>query len=412
MSSSWFLARRLLLWRQEQRRLNRSTVIAVVGVAVGSAVLILSLSILNGFEAEVNNSLMCFEHQAVLLPRSARADVETAAAALAAAGISTRPYAERKLVIQSEEGYRLVTARIVPDLADQQAVFGDAILQQLPYPPLRHGVMIGSLLADRLGLLPGDEVRLISPLDISLADPRPPQIKASVQAVYEFGILDFDDAYLFTDFPAAEKLVPRLVAYSGLSIEGTDNSGTKRPLGPALSLVLSFGEGLPKGILDEEEWELRTWETGHADLLTAMKMEKLGSTVVLFLIILVASLNATSTMVMSVMEKYREIGILRSMGATGRFIRTLFLRQGLLIGLVGVGVGVSLGVAVSLSQAAYHFIPGPQGLYTESGLPMDLRWLDVLVVTMGALVMSLGAAWYPARTASSIAPGQAVNYEK
>lgn len=396
MSSSWFLARRLLLWRQERRRLNRSAVIAVIGVAVGSAVLILSLSILNGFEAEVHDSLMYFEHQAVLLPRSPRADVETAAAALATAGISTWPYAERKLVIQSEADYRLVTARIVPNLADHQAAFGEAVIQQLPYRPLGHGVMIGSLLANQLGLLPGDEVHLISPLDISLADPRPPQLKVSVQAIYEFGILDFDDTYLFTDFPAAEKLVPRLAAYSGLSMEGTDNSGTERPL----------------EILDGEEWELRTWETAHADLLTAMKMEKLGSTVVLFLIILVASFNATSTMVMSVMEKYREIGILRSMGATGRFIRTLFLRQGLLIGLVGVGVGVSFGVAVSLGQAAYHFIPGPQGLYTEGGLPMDLRWLDVLVVIVGALVMSLGAAWYPARTASSIAPGQAVNYEK
>ena len=359
--------------------------------------LILSLSILNGFEAEVHDSLMRFEHQAVLLPRSPRADVETAAAALATAGISTRPYAERKLVIQSEADYRLVTARIVPNLADHQAAFGEAVIQHLPYRPLEHGVMIGSLLADRLGLLPGDEVRLISPLDISLADPRPPQLKVSVQAIYEFGILDFDDTYLFIDFPAAEKLVPRLAAYSGLSMEGTDNSGTEQRL---------------LEILDGEEWELRTWETGHADLLTAMKMEKLGSTVVLFLIILVASFNATSTMVMSVMEKYREIGILRSMGATGRFIRALFLRQGLLIGLVGVGVGVSFGVAVSLGQAAYHFIPGPQGLYTEGGLPMDLRWLDVLVVMVGALVMSLGAAWYPARTASSIAPGQAVNYEK
>ena len=78
MSSSWFLARRLLLWRQERRRLNRSAVMAVVGVAVGSAVLILSLSILNGFEAEVHDSLMVFEHQAVLLPRSSQVDVEAA----------------------------------------------------------------------------------------------------------------------------------------------------------------------------------------------------------------------------------------------------------------------------------------------------------------------------------------------
>lgn len=169
---------------------------------------------------------------------------------------------------------------------------------------------------------------------------------------------------------------------------------------------------MPNGLLEEKGWILRTWETDHADLLTAMKMEKLGSTVVLFLIILVASLNATSTMVMSVMEKYREIGILRSMGATRRFIKTLFLRQSLLIGLVGVSVGAGLGVAVSLGQTAYQFIPGPEGLYAEGGLPMDLHWLDVLVVMVGALAMSLGAAWYPARYASSIAPGQAVNYEK
>ncbi len=404
MSNSWFLARRLLLWRQERRRLNRSAVISVVGVAVGSAVLVLSLSILNGFEAEVLENLQRFEHQAVLLPRSSRADVEAAAATLAAAGISTRPYAERKLVVQSEEDYRLVTARIVPDLAAQQAVFSDALLQQMPYPPLRHGVMIGSLLADRLGLLPGDEVRLISPLDISLADPRPPQLMATVQAVYEFGILDFDEAYLFTDFRAAERLVPRLAAYSGLSLERIRNNGAGLPNGPALSL--------PNGLLEEKEWILRTWETDHVDLLTAMKMEKLGSTVVLFLIILVASFNATSTMVMSVMEKYREIGILRSMGATRRFIKTLFLRQSLLIGLVGVSVGAGLGIAVSLGQTAYQFIPGPEGLYAEGGLPMDLHWLDVLVVMVGALAMSLGAAWYPARYASSIAPGEAVNYEK
>ena len=400
MNSSWFLARRLLFWRQERRRLNRSAVISVVGVAVGSAVLVLSLSILNGFEAQVRDSLLRFEQQAVLLPRSAQVDVEAAATALAAVGIQARPYAERKLVIQSEQGYRLVTARIVPDLDARQAAFGETVVQQLPYPPSKPGVMVGSLLADRLGLLPGDEVRLISPLDISLANPRPPQLEATVQAIYEFRILDFDEAYLFTDFQVAEKLVPRLAAYSGLSLAavGADGAG--------------LAEVLPAELLGEGEWELHTWETDHADLLTAMKMEKLGSIVVLFLIILVASFNATSTMVMSVMEKYREIGILRSMGATRRFVKTLFLRQGLLIGLVGVGVGVGLGVAVALGQTAYHFIPGPGELYAQGGLPMDLRWVDVLVVLVGALALSLGAAWYPARYATSIAPAQAVNYEK
>ncbi|MFB0517057.1 MAG: ABC transporter permease [Candidatus Neomarinimicrobiota bacterium] len=396
MNSSWFLARRLLFWRQERRKLNRSAIISVVGVAAGSAVLVLSLSILNGFEAEVWDSLLRFEHHTVLLPRTSHVDVEAARTALAAAGIKAQPYAERKLVVQSEEGYRLVTARIVSDLSAQQAAFGEAVLQALPYTPAKNGVMIGSLLADRLGLLPGDELRLFSPLDISLANPTPPQLEATLQAVYEFGILDFDEDYLFTDFQAAEKLVPRLAAYSGLSLAVTGKDGAD----------------LPPGLLGAGDWEMRTWETDHADLLTAMKMEKLGSIVILFLIILVASFNATSTMVMSVMEKYREIGILRSMGATRRFIKTLFLRQGLLIGLLGVSTGVGLGVAVSLGQMVYRFIPGPEGLYAQGGLPMDLRWVDVLVVIVGALAMSLGAAWYPARYATSIAPGQAVNYEK
>jgi lipoprotein-releasing system permease protein len=396
MSSSWFLARRLLLWRQERRKLNRSAVLAMAGVALGSAVLILSLSILNGFEAEVWDSLLRFEQHAVLLPRSARANANRVAETLAAQGSSVQPYAERKLVVQSLEGYRLVTARVVADLSAHQEALGEAILQYWPLSHSGNRVILGSVLADRLDLVPGDEVRLISPLDISLGDPRPPQLTATVQAVYEFGMLDFDEAYLFTDFQTAEQVVPRLNDYSGLTL-GEHEVDTA---------------SLFKGIVDKAEWDLRTWETDHSDLLTAMRMEKLGSTVVLFLIILVAAFNATSTMVMSVMEKYREIGILRSMGATRRFIRAVFLRQGLLIGLVGVGLGVGLGVTVSLCQIVFQFIPGPAGIYADSGLPMDLRWLDVLIVLVGSLVISVGAAWYPARYAISIAPGKAVNYEK
>ena len=396
MSSAWFLARRLLLWRKERRRLNRSAVLAMGGVALGSAVLILSLSILNGFEAEVWDSLLRFEQHAVFLPRSPKANADELAAALASNGKSVQPYAERKLVVQSPEGYRLVTARVVADLYAHQEALDEAIIQYWPLSQSGARVILGSVLADRLDLVPGDEIRIISPLDISLGNPRPPQLTATVQAVFEFGMLDFDEAYLFTDFGTAEQLVPRLGAYSGVALDDHEADAE-----------LLFGE-----IVNEEEWDLRTWETDHSDLLTAMRMEKLGSTVVLFLIILVAAFNATSTMVMSVMEKYREIGILRSMGATRRFIRAVFLRQGLLIGLIGVGLGVGLGVTIALSQIGFQFIPGPEGIYADHGLPMDLRWLDVLIVLGGALLISIGAAWYPARYAISIAPGQAVNYEK
>lgn len=395
MNNPWQLSLRLLLWKKARRKLNRSTLVSVAGIAAGSAVLVLTLSILNGFEWQVWDSLATFEEPAVLLPISPRADPVSAAAGLAGAGVRSRPYAERKLVVQSGEDYRLVMARIVPDLDARKAAFGDAIIQELPYAPARFPAIIGSLLADRLGLLPGDELHLISPLDIALTALSPPRIVATVQAIFEVGMLNFDEAYVFVDFATAEALIPRLASYSGLSVDRIDNDGP----------------GLP-GQLSEDEWSLRTWETNHADLLAAMRMEKLGSTVVLFLIILVASFNATSTMVMSVMEKYREIGILRSLGASRRFIRTMFLRQGLIIGLVGVGLGVGLGTMVVLLQTTYPFIPGPAGLTTDGVLPMDLRWPDLAVVAVGALALNLAAGWYPARYAVAIEPAQAVNYEK
>jgi len=394
MNNPWHLSLRLLLWRHEGRKMNRSALVSVAGVAAGSAVLILTLSILNGFESEVWDGLARFEEQAVLLPLSPEADLDEAGSQLAAAGIRSQPYAERKLVVQSGEDYRLVTGRIVPDLAARRAALGDAIIQELPTAV--PGVMIGSLLADRLGLFPGDELRIMSPLDITLTDPTPPQLTAKVQAIYQIGLLDFDEAYIFLEFQTAEALVPHLASYSGLSLADTGGSG----------------RGLPTELLLGRLWELRTWETDHADLLTAMRLEKLGSTVVLFLIILVAAFNATGTMVMSVIEKYREIGILRSLGASRRFIQALFLRQGLLIGLVGVGLGVGLGSALAIIQGTFPFMPGPEGLTTEGTLPMNLRWPDVAMVAAGALAMNLAAAWYPARYAVSIAPGQAVNYEK
>jgi lipoprotein-releasing system permease protein len=289
----------------------------------------------------------------------------------------------------------LVTARVVHNLRDLKAKFGSAILDELSYPPLHQSIMLGSVLADRLGLMPGDEIRLLSPLDISISNPNPPQHVVSVGAVYEFGMLDFDESYVFMDYETAMQIMPRISDYGGIAIQ--DHSNYRKD---------------PGRLLSPDRWRYRSWETDHASLLTAMRMEKLGSTVVLLLIILVASFNATSTMVMSVMEKYREIGILRSMGASRRLIGKIYLHQGILLGLMGVTIGVGLGLLLVLSHLHFQFIPGPEGIYSDAGLPMDLRWIDVLVVTFVAFIMSVGAAWYPARYATSILPAQAVNYEK
>ncbi len=396
MSSPWFLARRLLLWRQEQRKLNWSAALSISGVAVGTGVLVLSLSILNGFEAQVHSSLRRFEQEIVAWPKSTGGDMAATVDGLMAAGWAATPYAERKLVLQGDDGYRLVSARIVPDLVAEAERFGPAIIREKTFATTGPSILIGSLLADKLNLHPGDQIRLLSPLDISLANPQPPQITVRIQAVFEFGLLDFDDSYLFMDFTTAEKLIPQLASQI------------------ALSLIAPPGmePTPPQQLLPADEWDFTTWESDHADLIAAMRLEKLGSAFVLFLIVLVASFNATSTMVMTVMEKYREIGILRSMGASRRYVRGLFLRQGLIIGILGVGLGIGIGGAIALAQMRWGFIPTPSGLYADSGLPLVAQWLDFGMVAIGGMLLCLAASWYPAGRAAEIQPGQAVNYLK
>ncbi|MCH7576077.1 MAG: ABC transporter permease [Candidatus Marinimicrobia bacterium] len=393
MNNSWRLAGRLLMWRQDSRRLNWSALLSAAGIAIGTAVLILSLSVLNGFQTDVEESLHRFEGHGVLWPLVGQPDLEATRELLRQAGIASQPYAQRKLVLQSGDDYRLVTARIVPNLDSLRRRLGPAVLTPVPYPGNGEKVLVGSLLASKLSLYPGDRVRLLSPLDISLSSLAPPEVEGIIESIFEVGLLDFDESYLFINFATARRLMPRIDQMSSLAL-------TAEP-----------PPGKIESILAMDEWQLTTWRTEHRELIAAMELEKIGSAIVLFLIILVASFNATSTMVMTVMEKVRQIGILRSLGASKKYVVGLFLRQGLLVGLVGVAIGTVTGVGIAWLQMATGMIPGPGRAYLD-GLPMRLQAADVALVISGTLLLTLISAWYPARYAAGIQPGQAVNYLK
>jgi lipoprotein-releasing system permease protein len=395
MNNPWQLAWRLLLWRQERRKLNWSAILSIIGVAVGTFVLVLSLAILNGFESGVRESIINFENLATLQPRVLGLDTAAVGSQLRELGFTVEPFAERKMLLQSPGGYRLVNARIVADLGVVLEKFGDSVTDQISYRPLAAPVLVGSQLARRLGLIAGDELRLLSPLDISLAKPLPPQTEGELLAVYEMGVLNFDDAYIFIDFETGARLIPGLAGRTSLAVSGIDSK---------FSRVAEQ--------LDEDKWQIDYWEDNHRDLVTAMELEKLGSAIVLFLIIIVASFNSTSTMIMSVLEKYREIGILRTMGASRIFIKRLYYYQGLLIGLIGSVTGVGLGSLLALTQMAYGVIPGPGAITAGDSLPMLLKFGDVIYITAGAIMLTLFSAWHPAKHAAAIEPGVAVNYQK
>jgi len=154
-----------------------------------------------------------------------------------------------------------------------------------------------------------------------------------------------------------------------------------------------------------------TWQDLHRDLLAVMELERWAAFIILSLIIIVAVFNVLGSLTMLVKEKGRDVGILKSMGATDAAVRSIFLRQGLLIGLVGTIAGVIKGVVICLLQQQYGLIPLNNSVYIISALPVQMRVSDIVIISATALLLSIVAALYPASRAAKLLPADAVRYE-
>jgi len=149
----------------------------------------------------------------------------------------------------------------------------------------------------------------------------------------------------------------------------------------------------------------------NRNLFSALKLEKITMFLILTLIVLVAAFNIVSGLIMTVMEKGREIAILRSMGATRRFVRRIFLWQGLIIGLTGTVVGLAIGLILCTVLQHWHFIELPGDVYYFTTLPVEVRWGDFGLVTLAAVALSFLATLFPSWQAARLDPVEALRYE-
>ncbi|MEJ2153229.1 MAG: FtsX-like permease family protein [Gemmatimonadota bacterium] len=156
---------------------------------------------------------------------------------------------------------------------------------------------------------------------------------------------------------------------------------------------------------------MTTWIELNQPLFAALKLEKRAMFIILVLIVLVAAFNIISTLTMIVMDKTKEIGILRSMGLEGRSVRRVFVYQGALIGVVGTGLGTLIGLVAAFLLARYRFISLPGDVYFIDTLPVEVEPLGVALIVGASLVISLAATWYPASQAARMTPVDAIRYE-
>ena len=396
---SW-LARRMLLSRKKVGLISWSGIISILGVAVGCFALIISVAVLNGFEREVRNKVVGFESDLRLTLGETKLNMDNLGSAFDQesdiAGYSA--FIERKAVAIAMDERSLVKVKAVEEGSLQKIYKIDGV-GEMEVIGNKAPVYVGKGIADRLGLQSGDRLRLMNPLDNQIYLGMPTVLDGRVAGVFETRILDFDQTYVFVPLGVGQALFKSMDTFDGIDFRLTSsaNKDTMK------ALILSKA---PAGAV------VSGWEDMHQTLFQAMQMEKLGSMVVLSLIVIVACFNIASTLTMLVLEKIREVGILKTIGFSQVRIGNIFRLQGIFIGGFGLLLGGGLGLLFVLGQERLGLIRLPETIYFVQSLPVAISLTDVITIFLICVIVIALAVYFPSREARRLLPTEAIQYEK
>ena len=409
----WFIARRHLVSRKRFSLISVITGIALFGITIGSALLIIVMSVMNGFFEVVRDLLISFEPHIRIESVEARGIFPSDSLFRSISSLNAvrnvEPYVEGKALLSyqtSAEVNKVVIARGIdfqsPEVIQtfqKRLVMGSLDLSRTPGG--KPGILISEQLGNRLGLFPAEkaevphEVALLSAEWIERLLTRPFVSSSPVFEVRGWyraqGI--YDESYVFLDIHEAQRLFLLGNRVSGMELWLYDPDQAQ-----AVKDQLQH-------LLDPSRYRIQTWYERHQALYRVMRMEKWGATAILLLIVLVAAFNIVGSLTMLTIEKRRDIGILRAMGVSRKDIRKIFLLEGLLIGGSGAGAGITLGLILAWWQKTYQLVPlaGAESFIIDA-YPVAIELLDVVLVGGIVFFLSLLASLYPAYRAAAIEP--------
>ncbi len=408
MNFELFVCLRYLKATKKQGFISLISVISVAGVAVGVTALIVVIAVMTGFGEEFRDKILGVNaHIVVQQFGGALQDAETIQQTIQShdevTGVMPYIYGQ-SMITTGQGGSGCVVRGIDPESAalvlslPSQLTAGSLSSLELndDTPNQTPGIIIGIQLAKQLRVYMGDRIRLLSPSGTLSPIGILPKVKTlEITGIFETGMFEYDSSLVYIPLETAQKFFQTNGAVHGLevTVQDIDRAGI---IGEELRDTLG------------NLFIVKDWMSMNQNLFSALKLEKTAMFVILTLIILVAAFNIVSTLIMVVIDKTREIAILKAMGANSQQVLRIFIFEGLIIGLSGTIIGLIGGLSICEILKRYKLIELPGNVYPMTTLPIKILPMDITVIGISAVLITLLATVYPAWKAAQVEPAKAL----
>jgi len=418
MRYEWFIGLRYLKAKGKQTFISIITVISIAGVTVGVMALIVVLSVMSGFETTLKEKILGTQAHLVLLKASQEGmdDYEEVAKEVEQVKgvVSAAPFIFNQVMLSSESNVSGVVLKgIDPDRVGKVTELAHNVkagrlqdlrtVQEGDLP----GILLGVELAKHLSVSINDTLQVISPLGTITPMGMLPKMKRfRVKGIFQSGMYEYDNTLAYVSLESAQRFFSMGPRVTGIEIK-TDDIYHVKGIGKEVRQKMGF------------PFWTKDWMEMNRNLFAALRLEKIAMFIILVLIVLVAAFNIISTLIMVVMEKNKDIAILKSMGVPSKGVLKIFIIEGLVIGFVGTILGTILGLGAAFNlekitgfvENLFGFKILASDVYYIDKLPSQVNPLDVGLIVITAILISLLATLYPSWRASKLDPAEALRYE-
>ncbi|HNW39139.1 MAG TPA: ABC transporter permease [Candidatus Omnitrophota bacterium] len=403
MFSELWLSQRYLRAGKKEKIISITALISIIGIAIGVMVLIVVISVMSGFDRFLEEKMVGTNaHLALEFYSGTRNSSEVIAKLKTfpyVKGVS--PFIDGQALVKAGKSFFGVAVRGIDPQSQAETSKFNEYLKTGSYALAGNQAALGSELALRLGMGVGDTLSLISPVTLDKTD-------FYIQGIFNSGMYLYDSSLVLTSIKGAQDFYKMSGMISGIAVSVPD-----------VYKVDNIKEDIYRDLTGFGPYQVRTWIDANKNFIEALKLEKIVMFIVVTMTTVVAAFGIVSTLIMSVMSRVKDIGILRSVGARTKSILQIFIFQGMAIGVTGILAGLLAGISLALSLDKVVEIISkiigrsliPKDIYYFDRIPVNINVSDVSVIIISALLITLGASIYPAYYASRIIPSEAVRHE-